>query len=251
MKAQGPKRSAPGLSRETLKYLAVLAMTLDHIALMLPIPDVFSRLFISLGSFTAPVMLCFLIEGFFYTRSRRRYALRLLLFGLLAQPLFMRSFHVLTGNMLFTLLLCMGVLYTGAAVPDPGLRSGLYILLFLAGLFSDWSGLAVPFVLMLRPAFRWEANAGDGKLSADARRLRRGMLGCVFYYLFCSSPSVGLPEALRESAGLVLGFSCIALFYHGKRAERHRTFHQYFFYLYYPLHLLVLMGVRECWNLVN
>lgn len=245
MEARGPERSAPGLSRERLKYLAVLAMTLDHMALMLPIPDAFRRLFISLGSFTAPVMLYFLIEGFFYTRSRRRYALRLLLFGLLTQPLFMQSFHVLTGNMLFTLLLCMGVLSADAAVPDLGLRRGIYILLFLAGLFSDWSGLAVPFVLLLRPAFRWEENAGAGKLSADARRLRIGMLGCVFCHLLCSSLSVGLPEALWESAGLVLGFSCIALFYNGKRAARHRTFHQYFFYLYYPLHLLVLMGVRN------
>lgn len=246
-------KEMPHLHREAIKYLAVLAMTLDHIALMLlpespgaPAVALLQRCFLSIGSFTAPVMIYFLIEGWFYTRSRRRYALRLFLVGLLSQPVFGTAFHVTSGNMLLTLLICLGVLYVYDTVAHPWHRGELYGILFLLGLLTDWSGMAVPFVLLLRPAFRVDLDAEKKKtVYVDPQRLRRGMLYCWGYDLVLSCLSEGLPEGICETAGLALGFWCIAFLYDRKRAARHRKFHQWFFYLYYPLHLLLLLGIRQ------
>ena len=43
------------------------------------------------------------------------------------------------------------------------------------------------------------------------------------------------------AAGVVL-----LCFYNGKRAERGRTFSKWFFYLFYPVHLLILALIKLC-----
>lgn len=284
-----------GLTRDAIKYLAIFAMTLDHIAYIflepllpttanLAVPILY-QLFLSIGSFTGPVMIYFLIEGYGYTHDARAYAKRLLLFALVSQVPFTLAFGAqngpLAGNMLFTLLLCFGVLYVQDHVADPAKRRRLYLLLFALSLFTDWNGLAVPFVFFLRPAFHREeqmpskgtqasmsrANAGDPQESVEEKRMpagmtkatvgaehvrltvdpeerRRGMTKCLFLFLALNLLSRGLFAGVREALGLCLGFYCIARWYNGKQATTYRRFHQYFFYIYYPGHLLILWALH-------
>lgn len=220
------------MTRDAIKYLAVVAMTLDHIAYIFLEPQtLLYRLFLCIGTFTGPVMIYFLIEGYFYTHDVRGYAMRLLLFALLSQLPFSLAIGGFFGNMLFTLLICLGVLYVHDHVADGGLRKLLYVLLFFASLFTDWNFLSVPLVLFLRPAFHPAAQ-------------RRGMLKCVAYFLLVSCLTKGMLEGVMEALGMVLGFVCIACFYNGQQAKTHRKFHKYFFYIYYPAHLLVLWGIH-------
>ncbi len=68
-----------GLSRETIKYIAMAAMLLNHIANVFLTPGtVLCEVFLDIGYFTAVTMCCFLAEGYRYTSSPGRYALGLI-----------------------------------------------------------------------------------------------------------------------------------------------------------------------------
>lgn len=267
------------MTRDTIKYLAIVAMTLDHIAYIFLEPlllahgeagtaagtmaaanagvlpadgcaflsalspatlELLYRLFLCIGTFTGPVMIYFLIEGYFYTHDVRRYAKRLLLFALLSQLPFSLAIGGFFGNMLFTLLICLGVLYVHDHVADGGQRKLLYVLLFFVSLFTDWNFLSAPLVLFLRPAFHPTAS----RFYVDPAEQRRGMLKCVAYFIVVSCLTKGVFEGVTEALGMVVGFVCIACFYNGQQAKSHRKFHKYFFYIYYPAHLLVLWGLH-------
>ena len=304
-------RSGGGLSRDAIKYLAILAMTLDHIAYILLEPllptatgymvPLLYHLFLSLGSFTGPVMIYFLMEGYYYTHDPRAYAKRLLLCALVSQIPFTLAFGqlngALAGNMLFTLLLCFGVLYVQEHEGNAGKRRRAYLLLFCLSLFTDWNTLAVPFVFFLRPAFhvtrveagvasqtgneatmkeevsrRTAASAATAgrmnerqvqlgidentlrqclhpsgrhvQLEVDPVERRRGMGKCLLLFVVLNVLSRGLLDGVSEALGLCLGFACIDRLYSGRQATTHRRFHQYFFYVYYPAHLLLLWGLH-------
>ena len=68
------------LNRDIIKYLAVFAMLLNHIAnLFLTSGTLLCEVFLDIGYFTAITMCYFLAEGYHYTRSKRKYGQRLLM----------------------------------------------------------------------------------------------------------------------------------------------------------------------------
>ena len=73
------------LNRDTIKYIAVITMLLNHIAAVFPISGTLLRMFfLGIGNFTAITMCYFLVEGYDYTRSKKKYAGRLLLFAVMS-----------------------------------------------------------------------------------------------------------------------------------------------------------------------
>ena len=88
------------LNRSQLKWFAILAMTIDHIALAFLNPG--TPLYFGMrliGRITAPVMSFFLAEGFRNTRNFRNYLSRMLLFALIAQPFY---FVLVNGEIIKT-----------------------------------------------------------------------------------------------------------------------------------------------------
>ena len=123
------------MSRDAIKYVAMLTMLLNHVANIFLVPGTFWREFlVDLGYFTMPVMCYFLVEGFGYTRSRKQYGLRLAIFAALSEMPFCLAFtegaviSYVGMNMIFTLLLCFGML----VVMEAGWDENLKIFLVLA-----------------------------------------------------------------------------------------------------------------------
>ena len=110
-------RGVFSMNRDAIKMFAMFTMLLNHIAnALLPAGQPLTNLFLFIGYFTAVTMCYFLVEGYGYTRSKRNYAARLLVFALLSQLPYQLAFpdygmaEFVQLNMLFTLLLCFLVL---------------------------------------------------------------------------------------------------------------------------------------------
>ncbi len=230
----------------------MLTMTLNHISIaLMPQSGTLAIAFKNIGYFTAVVMVCFLIEGYNYTKSKYNYAKRLLIFGIIAQvPFSLAAFGTISAlplNMFFTLILCLGII-------DVHSNEGFVLLkaikitgfIFLS-LFCDWPLIAPIFTLLLL----WAKNSNVKQALAFAG-------GTLCFGAFVYSSQIALYEAqqsalLQNNAllnafyamiGPALAGVVIVLFYNNKRREKEQKFSKYFFYAYYPLHLFIIGVLR-------
>lgn len=112
--------------------------------------------------------------------------------------------------------------------------------LFVLSLFSDWALMAPLFTVLF-------ARAGK-----DKNRIRNAYLtGAGLFALMNFRPGAGLTGilsglayALMSAAGILAAGAVIVGLYNGKRTERGKTFSKWFFYWFYPVHLLILGIIR-------
>lgn len=235
------------LSRDAIKLIAMLAMLLNHIAtVFLPSGTFLCELFTDVGYFTAVTMCYFLVEGYGCTRSKERYAMRLGLFALISEIpycLMLTEGGVLqfSGmNMMFTLLIYFGILYSLENIAAPALKALAVLGLTLLSVISDWALLAPAFTLL----FAW-ANGAPRKTAA-AFAISAALFGLFSFAGGIDRFPAGtnLLYSLGCAAGIVLAGIAIVCFYNGRRAARGKTFLKWFFYLFYPAHMLILGLLR-------
>lgn len=238
------KKSAllpPLLSGGFLKWLAMASMLLDHVGAVLlengvvyaynrRLPSALSyetSLFFSqadqalrfIGRISFPLFCFLLIEGFFHTSNRKKYALRLFGFALLSE---------LPFNLCF-----------GYSLLNPEYQNVLFTLLF--GFLTVWGmekAREKSPVLSLLPA-------GAGLLAGflfQADYNWKGIALILVLYLFYLYPlekTIGGCLTLLWEPPACLAFIPINL-YNGKKGRGPK----YFFYFFYPLHLLFLFLIR-------
>lgn len=236
----------PCLNRDAIKAIAMATMLLNHIAnaLLSPQSPWFEPL-VDIGYFTAVTMCYFLVEGYGYTHDRKAYALRLLGFALIAQIPYQLALGFFQLNMLFTLLVCFGIVHVWVSWgADKGPQKALAVLgLVFASLFMDWAILAPVFTLMFA-AWRYGDTPACGTRSGLARLFVGDALIFFFLNLQEEWTAQAMLQAAASSLGILVAGAVILLFYNGKRAEHGRSFWKWFFYLFYPAHLAVLAVIK-------
>lgn len=228
------------LTKNTLKVIAVIAMTIDHIGMILvPSSSVLSFAMRFVGRLTAPIMCMFLAEGYFYTSNKRKYGARLLVFAVLSQVPYAlahgNSLLKADFNMIFTLFFCFLILLANEKVDNAALRAVVICLLAAATCFSDW-GVIAPLWVLSFYAFRENKK----KLTVA--------------YLLIFVPCMAMPAVFSASAGQslfreawqagLLLFVPLIYLYRGEEGKK-TTLSKWFFYVYYPLHLLLLVMVDK------
>lgn len=237
------------MNRNQLKYLAVLAMLIDHIAwAFVPTESLTGQVMHFIGRLTAPIMAYFLVEGYIHTQNVRKYACRLGIFAVISWAPFVYFEYgrlpiaVIDGHL--SILPVTGVIYTlflgllAVWLWDKGKCPQWCKVLGVIGLcmlsvFGDWFIFMVLWCLFLyvyrdRPEKKWIAYIIIG-------------LACCFTLMLMID---SWWECLF-STGIFAAPPLIQFAYNGKPGSRHAV-HKWFFYVFYPLHLL-LLGLLK-WN---
>ena len=225
-----------GLSASTLKIVAMVSMALDHSWIALGRPGVWMHL---LGRLAFPIYCFLLVEGFFHTHSRKKYALRLLEFGILSELPFNllcsgHWFYPGHQNVMFTLLLELGAVTLAQKAregrhPRENAGGAIAMVILAAFLAVDYGEAGVLTILLFWATREW---GWKGRLAQLV-----GMLYINAALLGSYLIPVGQVVFPAQVAAL-LALPLLWL-YQGKPGIRSRAFRMGA-YWFYPLHLLAL-----------
>ena len=209
-----------GISGFTLKCIAMITMFLDHLGAVL-FPGCMELRMV--GRISFPIYCFLLVEGAVHTSNIRRYEARLFAFALVSEiPFDLAFFDELTlgrQNVFFTLLIGLLAIDASGRCKSRVGRVCLYVLaVFAAEVFhTDYVSAGVLFIL----CFYWFYDSVFAKQAAFAALNWFAASGNVQKYA---------------------GFSVFPLLlYNGRRGPSMK----YFFYVFYPLHLLILFFVKH------
>lgn len=235
------------MSRDLIKYIAMVTMLLNHISNVFMTPGTFwAECLKDIGYFTMPVMCYFLVEGYHYTHSKKRYAARLAIFAVVSELPFCLAFtkgavlEFVGMNMIFTLLLCFGILAVLENVDALAGRVALVFAFTCLSVYSDWPVLAPIFTILFYWAF------GNSERVKRAFIVGMVIFGCdrMLNGLAVFSFARALSWSLGQVAGMALAAVVIVYCYNGRRMAKGKTFSKWFFYIFYPGHLLILGILR-------
>ncbi|UCC58513.1 MAG: hypothetical protein JSW14_00895 [Candidatus Bathyarchaeum sp.] len=209
-----------------LKWIAIVAMTVDHVGAIL-YPEVMVLRYI--GRLSFPLFAYLLVLGMESTRNVRSYFVRLFLFALISQvPFFLALGYEPFGffNIFFTLSLGLVFIYffkkTSPLALVPVLAS--FVLPF------DYSVYGIAIIGLMQ-ILRENTRFGAGAL------VLLNMLFLVpWNYQFLSV--FAIPLILLHNSGY------FRVQREGDEKVAYPLWRKYFFYLYYPLHLALLYIIK-------
>lgn len=220
-----------GVDAFTLKIAAIVGMTANHVANVFgeALPGWAMVTLYSLGGLTFPIMAYLLCEGYRHTSDIRRYAMRLGIFAVVSQVPFSLLFGA-TGNVLITLLIGLGLLWSTNHVHSTSLRA----LAVVAGLglssLCDW-GIIGPIMILL--FWHLHDRPHGSALTMLAIALALGLPALSWALAEPAALSVGVVGYYTVGFGLA---TLLIANYNGRRGRPMK----WFFYAYYPAHLLAL-----------
>lgn len=232
-----------GLSGIALKLLAAAAMLLDTAAVTLLTDGTVSYQILRFFGQTAPPLLCFcLCEGYFNTRSRRSYALRLFLLAavvFLAELFFLGGMQHCTGTVSLMLIafICLGI-YDGVQMPYSFRLPVIAMLAWWAQQTSDGGAAAILFTLSFAIARRYGVSM----------QTKAGLLSAVCCLLPTMHLLLTAPHDFVQAIwkfGILLPVALLP-FYRGRRGGgAYAKAFQWAFYILYPVHLAVFFILRH------
>lgn len=242
-----------GLSQETLKLLACVTMLIDHIGYALVYPmyqqvsivngaSMFAAQLLhtmytvlrSVGRLSLPIFAFLLMEGFRYARNRKKYALRLAIGALLSEIPYNL---VVSGSPVWRYQ--QSIMIT--------LLLGFFALLAMERCEKlAWKSVAmIPFAILselLQADYGWGGVVLIGLFELSRHMYNRNLIRfCGMLVLFHYMPSALLQFgnfSLPMQALGALSMLFIAA-YDGRKVTNSRAV-QWGFYLFYPVHLIIL-----------
>ena len=214
------------LSGSWLKVIAMVTMSVDHMAAFIPYFYEHPTLYFAMRTIGRIAFIIFaflLVEGFIYTHNRKKYGRNLAIFAFVSQlPYSLIHDHFLFythTNVGFTLLLAfLGMLamehYRDEKVKLAAALAAVIIVTVLIKPVRGFAGVGLVWVFYLLR-------------SHPISRLFAGFCMIARSYI----------------VGQVLGFTVLSL-YNGKRGFINGPVGKYIFYAFYPLHLLLLWAIR-------
>lgn len=217
-----------GLNGNQLKWLAMITMMIDHTGAILFPQYIFLRI---IGRMAFPIYCFLLVQGFFYTRSKWKYGMRLLIFAVVSEPCYDLAFYgswyeSSHQNVFWTLALGLGLMELCSLSEKKQWNLDL-IFLIIAAYGAGWGNTdyswgGVCLIFCFYQAYR---------LGGKKEKLME-LASQVFFHIFCWG---GL-----QSFGVAI--TPILWLYNQKVGNRKG---KYLYYLIYPIHLLLLFWLSR------
>lgn len=235
----------------TLKYIAIVAMAIDHIAYAFVAYD--SILFTPMhfiGRITGPTMFYFLVEGYHHTKNVNRYTARLAIFALISYFPFMyfcsggvvTDLNFLNFNVIYTILMGLLAIRVRRELKNPVLKVFLILCLCLLSAPADWAITGVIIIIVFDyfyGNFNHQAFGYCLVVLLDVGVLHMftsPLINLIYQHNF--NINVEYYQYSLQNFGMFLPIFLLR-FYHGQKGKGGK-FSKWFFYAFYPLHLLVL-----------
>lgn len=231
------------LNGNQLKLIAIVAMTIDHLA------DVFYPGFPAqplplamhlIGRLTAPIMWFFVSEGFHYTKNVKKYMLRMFIFALISHFTYCFAFGInpipfSTGifnqtSIMYPLFISVVVLWLQNEEKrmNKYLKFAIIFVLIWSAFPADWSCIAVLAIVNMH------------RKRGDLKGQMKAMIFWVFIYGVISFFFVSKVYAL-ELVDVLMVYPLLKM-YSGEKGKA--DWMKWFFYIYYPLHLVIIGIMR-------
>lgn len=214
-------------SAEALKLLACATMLIDHIGAVLFPKNLLLRI---IGRIAFPIFCFLLVEGVYHTKNPTRYALRLSVALVLSElPFdlcFCGHFSWERQSVMFTLLLGFLMLHLTKDLSLPKkLLLTIPFALIAEALHTDYGALGIAMIAL----FAFTRGFDDSLLLqwCGLALLCLSVFFSNFLQLFCVAAMVPISM------------------YSGQKRTGSKTV-QWFFYLFYPVHLTVLWLLSQC-----
>ncbi len=204
-----------GLSGFALKWIAMISMLIDHTGAVLFPQYIQMRM---IGRLAFPIYCFLLVEGAVHTSDIRKYEIRLLLFALASELPFDLAFYTRVDfrhqNVFFTLFLGLVVVeqYQKRRQKLSSFLIFIAAMVLSEVMHTDYSAAGIVFIVLFYLLYQYKT--GKQAVFAAANFLMYG-------------------TSVQAYAGLA---ALPMLLYNGKRGPSMK----YFFYVFYPLHLLIL-----------
>ena len=221
-----PDMSGYDLGRELLKWIAIVTMTVDHVGVVL-YPDI--AVLRIIGRIAFPLFAYLLVLGAESTRNMRGYFDRLLFFALVSQLPYAFANGVAPWeefNIFFTLALGLVMVYFIEK------NSVMFVIPLAAAVivpvdYGAYGVATVLFFYLLRK--NWLTGAS---------------MFVLINLILLVSDSWYQPYAVLALPLILLHDRKMYPFNGVEKKTRPSLFRKYFFYVYYPLHLTLLLGLK-------
>ena len=231
------------LNKNHLQLIAIIAMTVDHIAdllypnFQLTAPSCIMHI---VGRLTAPIMFFFVCEGFFSTKNLKKYLIRMFLFAAISHfaycfafginflPFANGSFFNQTSVMwsLAWAVVALWVQYKSTF--NKWIKALLLILICVITFPADWSSIAVMAIVFM---YGHRGNLTLQMLWMEA---------WVFIYAVVSFFFVNKVYGIICLCAILVW--PLLLLYNGQKGKA--NWMKWLFYIYYPAHLLIVGIIR-------
>ena len=232
------------LNSNHLKLIAIIAMTIDHIAdLIFPgMPNnIWSNILHIIGRLTAPIMFFFICEGFYYTKNLKKYVTRLFLFALISHFAYCFAFGInfipfINGeifnqtSIMWSLAWAVVALYVvyGDTKLKQWQKTVLLLIICAITFCADFSSIAVMCIVAMY------GKRGNIKKQVLSMEVWLGIYALISFIF------------VNKTYAIIILFSILVYpilkMYDGSRGKL--KWMKWLFYIYYPLHLAIIGLLR-------
>ena len=222
---------AKGISADTLKWIAMITMFIDHVGAVVleyvpqfELPAVNAAYYIMryIGRLAFPLFCFLLVEGYHHTSNRMRYLRDLLIFGLISEIPFEICFMSEPGNgfhnIFWTLALGLGVMMALDYAKTKYVN-------------ATWMNLLIMVV---------------GAYAAETLGCDYGAIGVLLIFILYQTRNDRAKQSIFGGIAMLYEVTgpvafVLTFFYNGERKIKK---YKYVFYAFYPVHLILLYLIR-------